>query len=250
MKIDIALTSSPGAMRSAALQAEQSGFDGGWTVETCHDPFVLTSIAAATTRQLEVGTAIAVAFGRTPLTVAHAGWDLQALSAGRFSLGLGSQIRPHIEKRYSMPWSAPAARMREFVLAVRAIWESWERGGRLNFRGDFFINISSIGAIVGSRVSAYGSSKGAVRSLSKSAAVNLATYGIRVNSIHPGVVVTDMTSVMRGTPESRRATIARYPMARLAEPGEIADGVLYLASERSSFVTGAELVIDGGLTAW
>ena len=81
---------------------------------------------------------MAIAFARTPMLLAHIGWDLQALSRGRFLLGLGSQIRPHIEKRFGMPWSRPAARMRELVLAVREIWRVWREGGRLDFRGEFY----------------------------------------------------------------------------------------------------------------
>jgi probable F420-dependent oxidoreductase len=87
---------------------------------------------------LDLGTAITVAFARTPMTVATVAHDLQRFSAGRFHLGLGSQIRPHIEKRFGMPWSRPAARMREFVLALRAIWDSWDKGSRLEFRGEFY----------------------------------------------------------------------------------------------------------------
>jgi len=95
-------------------------------------------VAAQRTERLELGTAIAVAFARNPMTVAVAANDLQALSAGRFALGLGSQVKPHITRRYSMPWSRPAARMREFVLAVRAIWASWADGEPLDFRGEFY----------------------------------------------------------------------------------------------------------------
>jgi probable F420-dependent oxidoreductase len=87
---------------------------------------------------LEVGTSIAVAFARNPMTLANIGWDLQAYSKGRFMLGLGSQIKPHITKRFSMEWSHPAARMREMILAIRAIWDTWENGTKLDFRGDFY----------------------------------------------------------------------------------------------------------------
>jgi probable F420-dependent oxidoreductase len=107
-------------------------------VETQIDPFLASTVAAERTEQVEIGTAIAVAFARNPMTVAIQANDVQALSEGRFILGLGSQIRPHITKRFSMPWSKPAARMREFVLAIRAIWESWSGGDKLDFRGDFY----------------------------------------------------------------------------------------------------------------
>jgi probable F420-dependent oxidoreductase len=95
-------------------------------------------LAAEHTTQLELGTSIAVAFARNPMTLANTGWDLQAYSKGRFILGLGSQIKPHITKRFSMEWSHPAARMREMILAIRAIWDTWLNGTKLDFRGDFY----------------------------------------------------------------------------------------------------------------
>jgi len=123
---------------AAAAAAEAAGYDGWWASETQIDPFLACAVAAQRTERLELGTAIAVAFARNPMTVAVAANDLQALSAGRFALGLGSQVKPHITRRYSMPWSRPAARMREFVLAVRAIWASWAGGEPLDFRGEFY----------------------------------------------------------------------------------------------------------------
>ena len=124
------------APRAAALEAD--GFDGLWSAETGHDPLVTLALAAPATSRVALGTAIVVAFGRSPLITATMANDLQLLSSGRLLLGLGSQIRPHIEKRYSMPWSHPAARMREYVLAMRAIWSSWHEGTRLSFRGEFY----------------------------------------------------------------------------------------------------------------
>jgi probable F420-dependent oxidoreductase len=122
----------------AAVAAEDAGYDGWWATETQVDPFLGCAVAAERTARVELGTAIAVAFARNPMTVALAANDLQSLSGGRFALGLGSQIKPHITKRYSMPWSKPAARMREFVLAIRAIWETWATGAPLEFRGEFY----------------------------------------------------------------------------------------------------------------
>jgi probable F420-dependent oxidoreductase len=122
----------------AAVAAEADGYDGWFAVETQIDPFLAAIIAAERTERIEIGTGIAVAFARNPMTVALQANDVQALSGGRFILGLGSQIKPHITKRYSMPWSKPAARMREFILAIRAIWESWSGGEKLDFRGDFY----------------------------------------------------------------------------------------------------------------
>lgn len=122
----------------AAVALERGGYDGGWTAETSHDPFLPLLLAAEHTSRLELGTNIAVAFARNPMIVANIGWDLQAYSQGRFILGLGTQIRPHIEKRFSMPWSHPAARMREFVGALHAIWSAWRDGTKLRFEGDFY----------------------------------------------------------------------------------------------------------------
>ncbi|CRK61117.1 PROBABLE OXIDOREDUCTASE [Alloactinosynnema sp. L-07] len=122
----------------AIADAERAGFDGAWVAETKLDPFLAMAVAADRTERIELITAIAVAFARNPMTVATQANDVQRLSAGRFRLGLGSQIEPHITKRFSMPWSSPAARMREFVLAVRAIWRAWETGDRLAFRGEFY----------------------------------------------------------------------------------------------------------------
>lgn len=118
--------------------AEDAGFDGAVSVEISHDPFLPLALGAAATSRLELLTGIAVAFARNPMNVAVIANDLNRLSNGRFILGLGSQIKPHITKRFSMPWSDPAARMREFVLAVRAIWESWNQGTPLAFRGDYY----------------------------------------------------------------------------------------------------------------
>ncbi len=121
-----------------ARSVEAAGYDGVWSAELDHDPFLPLVLAAEHTSRVQIGTSIAVAFARNPMILANLGWDLQAYSGGRFILGLGSQIKPHITKRFSMPWSRPAARMKEMVEAVKAIWESWETEERLNFRGDFY----------------------------------------------------------------------------------------------------------------
>ena len=121
-----------------AVEAEEGGYDGWGALETQVDPFLSCAVAAERTERIDLVTSIAVAFARNPMTVALQANDLQLLSGGRFVLGLGSQIKPHITKRYSMPWSSPAARMREFVLALRAIWRTWETSEPLDFRGDFY----------------------------------------------------------------------------------------------------------------
>lgn len=121
-----------------ARRAEEEGYAAVWGSETSHDPFLPLALAAEHTTRLELGTGIAVAFARNPMTVASTAWDLNAYSRGRFLLGLGSQIKPHIEKRFSMPWSHPAPRMREFVSAMRAIWACWQDGTPLQFRGEYY----------------------------------------------------------------------------------------------------------------
>ena len=123
---------------AAAATNEAAGYDGLWTAETAHDPFLPLAVAATATDRVELGTSIAVAFARNPMLLANTGWDLQHLSRGRFILGLGSQIRPHITKRFSMEWSRPAARMREMIMAIRAIWDCWLEGTKLDFDGDFY----------------------------------------------------------------------------------------------------------------
>lgn len=117
--------------------ARERGYDGWFVSETVHDPFLAAAVAGTVSGDLQIGTAIAVAFPRSPMHVAYAAHDLQALTGGRFVLGLGSQIKPHIEKRFSSEWSKPAARMREYVVALRAIWHAWRTGDRLSFRGEF-----------------------------------------------------------------------------------------------------------------
>jgi probable F420-dependent oxidoreductase len=138
MKVDGGIGFDTKDAAKLAKQAEAVGYDGIWCAETGHDPFLPLLLAAEHTERIEVGTGIAVAFARSPMTMATVANDLQLHSKGRFLLGLGSQIKPHIEKRYSMPWSHPAARMREYVQAMRAIWSAWNEGTKLAFRGDFY----------------------------------------------------------------------------------------------------------------
>lgn len=121
-----------------ATKLEAQGYDGAITAETAHDPFFPLLLAANETEKIELVTSIAVAFGRNPMNLANIGHDLNSFSKGRFILGLGSQIRPHITKRFSMPWSKPAARMREFISAMRAIWDCWHNGTPLAFDGEFY----------------------------------------------------------------------------------------------------------------
>src|SRR5439155_8117103 len=114
------------------------GFDGLWTAETKHDPFLPLALAAEHTHRVSLGTAIAVAFPRSPTVVAHTAWDLQAASGGRIVVGLGTQVKGHNERRFSVPWSAPGPRLRDYILALRALWECWQTAGRINFRSEHY----------------------------------------------------------------------------------------------------------------
>jgi probable F420-dependent oxidoreductase len=118
--------------------AERIGHDGIWTTEVSRDPFLPLALAADKSAHLQLGTAVAVAFARNPMSMAVVANDLNSFSGGRFVLGLGSQIEAHITRRFSMPWTAPADRMREYVAALQAIWNSWKTGDRLNFRGEHY----------------------------------------------------------------------------------------------------------------
>ena len=132
--------------RSIYRTLEELGYDRAFSFEAKHDPFLPLAVAGEHTSTIELGTAIAIAFARTPMTLANTGWDLQTLTGGRFVLGLGSQVRPHIEQRYSMPWSRPVDRMREMVLGIRAIWEAWQTGGALDFDGEFYTHTRMVPA--------------------------------------------------------------------------------------------------------
>jgi len=138
MKIDGGVGWELDKVGAQAQELEGMGYSGISTAETSHDPFFPLLVAAQNTQKVDLMTSIAVAFSRTPMTLANIGHDLNAASNGRFVLGLGSQIKPHITKRFGMPWSAPAARMREFILAMRAIWANWHSGEPLEFTGKFY----------------------------------------------------------------------------------------------------------------
>ena len=130
----------------AFRELENIGYDGAFTYETKHDPFLPLAVAAGHTSNIRLGTAIAIAFARNPLNLANIGYDLQVASRGRFILGLGSQIRPHITRRYSSVWSKPARRMREMVLAMHAIWDAWDNASKLDFQGEFYTHTLMIPA--------------------------------------------------------------------------------------------------------
>lgn len=140
MKLDAALaTTSLRAIPALARAAEAAGFAAVWTTETQHNPFLPLPLIAEHTQRLHFGTAVAIAFARSPLTLAHVAWDLAAQSGGRFMLGLGTQVKPHIERRFGLPWpESPVGKLREQVQAIRAIWACWQTGERLNFRGEHY----------------------------------------------------------------------------------------------------------------
>lgn len=129
--------STPERIELSARRAQERGYGGVSVPELAHDPFVLLALAARATDTIELASGVAIAFARSPMTLAMQAADLQRVSAGRFVLGLGSQVQAHVERRFSMPWGRPAARMRDFVLAVRAIWDGFE-SGRLQYRGEFY----------------------------------------------------------------------------------------------------------------
>jgi probable F420-dependent oxidoreductase len=141
VKLDAGLGTEGDYLRGidrTARAAEDLGFAGLWTSETKHDAFLPLAIAANETHQIELGTSVAIAFSRSPMETAQTAWDLQELSDGRFVLGLGTQVKAHITRRFSMPWDRPAARLREYILALRAIWKSFQTEEPLQFEGDFY----------------------------------------------------------------------------------------------------------------
>jgi len=138
MKINAGLINELETIPQRVREIEAMGYDAVFSAEINNDPFFPLLLAAEHSERVNLTTAITVAFARNPMTLATRAHDLNQYSGGRFSLGLGSQIEPHITRRFSMPWSKPAARMREFVLALRAIWDCWSNGTPLDFRGEFY----------------------------------------------------------------------------------------------------------------
>jgi probable F420-dependent oxidoreductase len=139
MKVDAVLDSGElSGVPDAVRRLEAAGYDGAWTAEVSHDPFLPLAVAAVTTSRITLGTSIAVAFARNPMTTAYLANDLQAAADRRFILGLGSQIKAHVTRRFSMPWGAPAAQMREYILALRSIWAAWNGSRPLAVRGEYY----------------------------------------------------------------------------------------------------------------
>lgn len=139
MKIDYYLPDGPlDAVPRLVARARDIGYEGVFTADTAHEPFLPLVAAVPAGGGMDFGTAIAVAFARSPMVVAQTAWDLSTLADGRFLLGLGTQVKPHVERRFGMPWGAPVKRLGEFIRALRAIWDSWQNGTRLRFRGEFY----------------------------------------------------------------------------------------------------------------
>lgn len=138
MKLDASLYGPPAKVAKLAGMADMAGFSGGWVTETGHNPFVTLALAAPQTRRMTLGTGVAIALARSPMTLAQEAWDLQEITGGRFILGLGSQVKAHIVRRFGMRWEKPVEQMREMVLALRAIWDSFQHRTPLKFEGEFY----------------------------------------------------------------------------------------------------------------
>jgi len=138
MKVDTGIPLDLAQVPEAAKRAEALGYDGGFTPETGHDPFLPLAIAAEHTKRIELGTAVAIAFPRSPMVTAQIAWDIQKLSKGRFVVGLGTQVKGHIVRRYGMDWAPPGPRLREYILMMRAVWDSWQNGAKPSFEGKYY----------------------------------------------------------------------------------------------------------------
>lgn len=139
MKVDTTMVlEDPAEGGKLAAKLEAAGYSGAFSFEGQHDPFLPLALASQSTTNIDIGTGIAVAFARNPMNLANLAWDLQRMSRGRFILGLGTQIQAHIEKRFSMPWSEPAARMKEMITAIKAILHCWQHNEKLQFEGRFY----------------------------------------------------------------------------------------------------------------
>ncbi|MDZ4277504.1 MAG: LLM class flavin-dependent oxidoreductase, partial [Dehalococcoidia bacterium] len=138
MKVDTGLPLDLSQVAQSAKRSEALGYDGAITPETGHDPFLPHVIAAEHTERLELSTAVAIAFPRSPMAVAQIAWDIQKFSKGRFTAGLGTQVKGHIQRRYGTDWHPPGPRLREYVQMMRAIWDSWQNGTRPEFEGKYY----------------------------------------------------------------------------------------------------------------
>lgn len=138
MKLDAVFHGSPREAGDEARRLERIGLRGMWSLDTGHNPFMPLLLAAEHTTRMEIGTGVAVALARSPMTLAQEAWDLAAFSKGRFTLGLGSQVEPHIVRRFSMPWDNPIEQMRDMIGALHAIWTAFQSGGKLKYEGRYY----------------------------------------------------------------------------------------------------------------
>ena len=139
MKLDVGmLTHDLKTLPDYARKVEAMGYDCLWSSETQHDPYLPLGIAATVTSRIKLGTNIATVFSRSPMITAHIAWDLQKASGGRFTLGLGTQVKAHNERRFSVKFESPAPKMAEAIRAIRAIWTTWQTGAKLDFKGRFY----------------------------------------------------------------------------------------------------------------
>ncbi len=139
MKLDVSmLTHDLKSIPDYARKVEAMGYDCLWSSETQHDPYLPLAVAATSTSRIKLGTNIATVFSRSPMITAHTSWDLQKASGGRFTLGLGTQVKAHNERRFSVKFESPGPKMAEAIRAIRAIWDCWQNGTRLNFQGQFY----------------------------------------------------------------------------------------------------------------
>ncbi len=139
MKVDYYYPHAPSpAAADGAIEAAEAGYDGFFTAETQHDPFLPIVSAAPAAPELEFGTAIALAFPRSPMVTAMMSWDLARLTGGKFLLGLGTQVKAHITRRFSVEWGSPGPRLRDYILALRAIWDTWQNAEPLRYDGEYY----------------------------------------------------------------------------------------------------------------
>ena len=139
MQIDVNLQSPPIADTGRlAVTAEETGFDGAWVTETTHSPYTLTTLMADKTTNIDVGTSIAVAFPRSPMVTAYTAWDIQSLAGGRFILGLGTQVKGHIQRRFDISWGSPGPQLRDYISALKHIWSAWQTGEEVDYHGEFY----------------------------------------------------------------------------------------------------------------
>ncbi len=138
MKFDVTLLSGLRDIPALAEKIDALGVDGLWTTETSHNPFLPLTHAAAHSKRTQIGTAIAIAFARSPMVTAQLAWDLAEQSDGRFILGLGTQVKAHIVRRFSSVWDSPGPRLRDYILSMRAIWDCWQNNKPLKYEGEFY----------------------------------------------------------------------------------------------------------------